>query len=96
VLQASDGEEALALAREHGPDLVVLDVRMPKLDGYEVAQRLRTSTETARVLILILTASGTDHDVVRSFASGADDYMRKPFSPEELRVRVTTLLGRPV
>jgi DNA-binding response OmpR family regulator len=94
VLQAADGEEARALALEHTPDLAVLDVMMPKMDGFEVVRRLRAEEATKRMPIIMLTARAQDSDVEEGFESGADDYLRKPFSPQELRARVQAILGR--
>ena len=94
VLQARDGEEALALAVQELPDLAVLDVMMPKLDGFELTRRLRAEEATSRMPIILLTARAQDADVQRGFDAGADDYLRKPFSPNELRARVQAILGR--
>jgi DNA-binding response OmpR family regulator len=94
VIQARDGQEALDLARAEKPDLAVLDVMMPKLDGFEVTRRLREDEATSRMPIILLTARAQDADVQRGFDAGADDYIRKPFSPQELRARVQAILGR--
>jgi DNA-binding response OmpR family regulator len=94
VLQAHDGEEAVALAMEHEPDLAVLDVMMPKMDGFEVARRLRAAEATKNIPIIMLTARAQDTDVQGGFEAGANDYLRKPFSPKELRTRVQALLAR--
>ena len=94
VIAASDGEEALALALEHAPDLAVLDVMMPKLDGYEVTRRLRSEDATRAMPVILLTSRAQEADVARGFEAGADDYLRKPFSPQELRARVQAILGR--
>jgi DNA-binding response OmpR family regulator len=94
VLQARDGEEAIALATEHEPDLAVLDVGMPKMDGLEVARRLRAAEATKSIPIIMLTARAQDTDVQGGFDAGANDYLRKPFSPNELRTRVEALLAR--
>jgi DNA-binding response OmpR family regulator len=91
---ARDGDEALALALERRPDLAVLDVMMPKLDGYEVTRRLRREDATRAMPVILLTARVQDADVARGFESGADDYIRKPFSPQELCARVQAILGR--
>ncbi|WP_299027880.1 response regulator transcription factor [uncultured Thermanaerothrix sp.] len=91
VYCAKDGEEALRLAYEIHPDLVILDIMMPRVDGYEVCRRLRSLTD---VPILFLTAKSRDTDVLRGFDAGADDYMRKPFSLRELEARVRALLKR--
>jgi DNA-binding response OmpR family regulator len=94
VVAANDGEEALRLALEHRPDLAVLDVMMPKLDGYEVTSRLRQREETRDVPVILLTARVQEADVARGFEAGADDYVKKPFSPQELGARVQAILGR--
>jgi len=94
VLQARDGEEAVSLALEHRPDLAIIDVMMPRLDGYEATRQLRERDETKRMPIILLTARAQEADVQRGFEAGADDYIRKPFSPQELRARVQAILGR--
>jgi DNA-binding response OmpR family regulator len=94
VLQAHDGEQALDLARSATPDLAVLDVMMPKLDGYELTRRLREEEPTREMPIILLTARSQDADIERGFGAGADDYVRKPFSPQELGARVRAILGR--
>jgi DNA-binding response OmpR family regulator len=94
VIVARDGEEALELAAKELPDLAVLDVMMPKLDGFEVTRRLRAEEDMRRMPIILLTARSQDADVQQGFEAGADDYLRKPFSPDELRARVQAILGR--
>jgi DNA-binding response OmpR family regulator len=94
VIQAHDGEEAWNLAQARPPDLAVLDVMMPKLDGFELTRRLRAHEPTSRMPIILLTARAQDTDVQQGFDAGADDYLRKPFSPQELRARVQAILGR--
>lgn len=94
TVTADDGAEALRLAREQQPDLVVLDVMMPKLDGYEVMRALRTDQATRGTPVILLTARAQESDVSRGFEAGADDYVRKPFSPQELTARVQAILGR--
>ena len=94
VLQATNGEEALELATARCPDLAILDVMMPRCDGFEVTRRLRAQEQTARIPIILLTARAQDADVARGFGVGADDYIRKPFSPQELAMRVQAILGR--
>ena len=94
VVTAVDGQEAVTLAAEHVPALAVVDVMMPRLDGYEVTRRLRAAPETARMPVILLTARAQEADVAQGFAAGADDYIRKPFSPQELSARVQAILGR--
>ena len=94
VVGASDGEQALQLALAQPPDLAVLDVMMPKLDGYEVTTRLRQNERTRRMPIILLTARVQEADIARGFEVGADDYVKKPFSPQELGARVQAILGR--
>ena len=88
---AHDGEAGLDLARRHGPSLVVLDLMLPKLDGWEVCSRLRLDSD---VPILMLTARGEEVDRLLGFALAADDYVVKPFSPRELVQRVKAILRR--
>ena len=94
VLRAGDGQQAQDLAREHHPDLAVLDVMMPKLTGYDVTRELRADKETSRIPVILLTARVQEADVARGFEAGADDYVKKPFSPQELKARVQAVLGR--
>ncbi len=91
VLIANDGQEALDQAQAHRPDLVILDWMMPKLDGLEVARRLRAADE---VPILMLTARDAVEDRVEGLDTGADDYLVKPFAPAELLARIRSLLRR--
>ena len=94
VSVAGDGEEALERATEIRPDLVLLDVMMPRLDGFEVAQRLRKNPQTANTSIIMLTAKALSSDKVTGLQSGADDYIIKPFDPIELLARVKGTLRR--
>jgi DNA-binding response OmpR family regulator len=94
TIRAVDGPDAVRAASEQHPDLCVLDVLMPKLDGFEVLRRLRESERTKQVPVIMLTASVQDRDVARGFEGGADDYLRKPFNPRELQARVEALLRR--
>jgi DNA-binding response OmpR family regulator len=91
VLVASDGKQALEQIEQHAPDLVLLDVMMPKMDGFTVCQRVR---EFSAIPIIIVTARGQDQDKVRGLDLGADDYLTKPFSIEELLARVRAVLRR--
>ena len=89
-----DGEEALLLARESVPDIVILDWMIESVSGIEVCRRLRRNPETANVPIIMLTARGEETDRVRGLETGADDYLTKPFSPRELIARVGAVLRR--
>jgi len=91
VHRASDGQEGLKMAYELHPDLIILDVMMPVLDGWEVCRRLR---EMSNVPILMLTARTLEADILRGFAAGADDFVEKPFRPAELEARLRALLRR--
>ncbi len=94
VIQAFDGVKGFALAKQENPSLVVLDVMMPEVDGFTVAQRIRKNPTTAEVPILMLTALSQINDKVRGFDIGVDDYLVKPFEMDELLVRVRALLKR--
>jgi diguanylate cyclase (GGDEF)-like protein len=94
VSVASDGEEALSRAASLRPDLVLLDVMMPRIDGFEVAQRLRRNPQTANTSIIMLTAKALSTDKVLGLTAGADDYIIKPFDPIELLARVKGTLRR--
>ena len=94
VAAAGDGEEALMLAEENTPDLVLVDWMLPKVSGIEVCRRLRGRQETANVPIIMLTARGEETDRVRGLDTGADDYIVKPFSMTELFARLRAVLRR--
>lgn len=93
VLVANDGEEAARRIRSDRPDLVLLDVMMPKKSGFEVCQEIKADPAMAAVRILMLTAKGRDTEVAKGLALGADAYMTKPFSTKELVEKVRSLLG---
>lgn len=93
IVVARDGEEALRLARELRPDVAVLDWMMPKVTGVDVLRALRADPETAEIPIVMLTARASAADIEAGEAAGADDYIAKPFSPQELATRVQSILG---
>jgi two-component system, OmpR family, phosphate regulon response regulator PhoB len=93
VVVARDGEEALRLAQERHPDLAVLDWMMPKASGLEVLRAIRAGSETADIPVVLLTARASEADVQEGLDAGADDYIAKPFSPQELASRVHMILG---
>ena len=94
VVTAADGEEALRLARSHAPDLVLLDLMLPEVDGLEVCKILRRDSSTSSLPIIMVTAKAGEVDRVLGLELGADDYVTKPFSPRELVLRVKNLLRR--
>jgi DNA-binding response OmpR family regulator len=91
VLVAEDGKQALEILKNQAPDLMILDLMLPGLDGYEVAQRAR---EFSTIPIIMLTARSSEIDIIHGFDAGADDYLTKPFSINELMVRVRAVLRR--
>jgi len=93
VAVAGDGEEALAKAAAFKPDLILLDVMMPKKSGFEVCEALRADPAYAGLLIMMLTAKGRETEVAKGLAMGANAYMTKPFSTKELLAKVKELLG---
>lgn len=94
VLHAKDGEEALLIAAEETPDMVLLDWMLPELSGIEVCRRLRGRQETCNVPIIMLTARGEESDRIRGLDTGADDYITKPFSMTELLARLRAVMRR--
>jgi CheY-like chemotaxis protein len=94
VQTAVDGEEALALALERAPDLLITDVMMPKMDGWSLVRQLRSHSELAMLPVIFLTALSSEDDRIRGFRLGADDYVTKPFRFEELDLRVAKTLRR--
>jgi CheY-like chemotaxis protein len=93
VMTVADGAAALSAMAERRPDLAVLDIAMPELDGLEVLRRLRADDETRDLPVILLTAQAQAADVERGFATGASAYVRKPFSPRDLATRVDDLLA---
>ena len=96
VRTAKDGEQALAEIAKAVPDLVMLDVMMPKLDGFSVCQQIRATPELRRLKIIMLTARGREVERVKGLALGADDYITKPFSTKDAIDRVAAVLAKPV
>lgn len=94
VATASSGTEALAMARADAPSLMVLDLMLPGISGYDVLEQLRASDATKHVAVLMLTARKEEQDRIRGLELGADDYLTKPFSPHELVLRVGAILRR--
>jgi len=94
VLTAGDGSDALAQMAAERPDVVVLDVMMPKIDGIEVVRRMRADATTAAIPVLLLSARAQAKDIAEGLDAGADGYMTKPFEPLDLLDRVASLLAR--
>ena len=92
IVEASDGATALELARQLGPDVALLDVKMPRLSGLDVCRRLRELPECAHTRVVLLTAAAQAEDRRRGLAAGADDYLTKPFSPLALLTLVRSLM----
>jgi CheY-like chemotaxis protein len=92
VMPVRDGAAALAAVRDRRPDLVVLDISMPEVDGLEVLRRLRADAETSDLPVVLLSAQAQEDDVRRGFSTGASAYVKKPFSPRDLTERVDELL----
>ena len=94
IIEARDGEEAFQLAADQSPDMAVLDVMMPRLNGFDLTERLRLTPATRRLPILLMSASVQEADISRGFAAGADGYLTKPFTPDQLLTRVRDVLSR--
>ena len=94
TLLALDGEKGLELIRRQNPDVVILDLMLPKIDGIEVCKRIRSDSKVSGVPIIMLTAKGDESDRIIGLELGADDYVTKPFSPKELVARIKALLRR--
>ena len=94
ILEASDGVEAIAMAREYHPEVVLLDVMMPGLSGFDVCRALKDDPTTAAATVVLLTAKAQESDRAEGIAAGADDYFTKPFSPIALLRKVDEVYGR--
>jgi CheY-like chemotaxis protein len=94
MVVAVNGEEALARVREHKPDLVLLDIMMPRIDGYEVARQLRADAEHGDIAIIMLSAKAQEEDIRKGMEVGVNEYITKPFSPEHLVHVVSGYLSR--
>jgi len=92
VLMAENGDDALQLARSQHPDVMIVDISMPRKDGYVVCRELKAGEATRGIYIIILTAKGQERDMRESYCCGADEFMTKPFSPRHLRKRLHEVL----
>jgi DNA-binding response OmpR family regulator len=94
ITQASNGEQAVNLAAEVLPDLVMTDVRMPKMTGYEACRAIKDNEKTKHIPVVILSAKGQDEEIETGISAGAVDYILKPFAPDELTRRVSEILDK--
>jgi two-component system alkaline phosphatase synthesis response regulator PhoP len=94
VLLATNGVEAVEVAEAERPDLVILDVRMPRMSGYEACRRLKENPQTASLPVVFLSAKGQDSEIQQGLESGAEEYILKPFAPDELIQQVRDILNR--
>ncbi|RKU38671.1 DNA-binding response regulator, partial [Candidatus Poribacteria bacterium] len=94
VITANDGMSGLEKARAYSPDLILLDLMMPVMDGFEVIGKLRTDEQTRAIPVIMLTARAQTHERVQGLHAGADDYVTKPFDLDELTARIEAVLGR--
>jgi len=94
VITALDGEEALKKIKDNKPDLIVLDIMMPKMDGYETCKVLKSNEDTKDIPIILLSAKGRNVDMQTGYDVGANDYITKPFSPRKLVERINSMLGQ--
>ena len=94
ITPATNGEEAVQLAKEKLPDLLITDVRMPKMTGYEACKAIKADEATKHIPVVILSAKGQDEEIDQGKDAGADDYLLKPFAPDELTRRIAEILAR--
>jgi len=94
VLLAKDGQEGLAMAQNHLPDLILLDLMIPKMHGHDVCKQLKSNSQTKHIPVIMVTAKGEESDIVKGLELGADDYISKPFAPKILVARVKALQRR--
>ena len=94
VTPAANGEEALALAREHVPELILMDVRMPKMTGYEACRHMKADEKLKNVPVIFLSAKGQEMEIQTGLEVGATDYILKPFAPDQLVKRVNEILEK--
>lgn len=93
VVAATNGEEAYALASEEGPDLILMDVRMPRMTGYEACERIKSEETTQHIPVVFLSAKGQEAEVNAGMEAGAEEYILKPFSPDQLTEKVKSILA---
>ena len=96
VIEATNGRDALEVAAAEKPDLILLDVMMPEIDGFQACTRLKENEDTRQIPVVMLTARGEEMDVARSFTCGAEDYMVKPYDPDVLQQKVASNLPKAI
>jgi len=94
VITGNNGEEGYSLAKQEHPDLVMLDVRMPKLTGYEACKRIKAEPDLAATPVIFLSAKGQENEIEQGLAAGAEEYLLKPFAPDQLVERVKAVLAK--
>lgn len=94
VITGANGQEGFELAKQHKPDLVMLDVRMPKMTGYEACQSIKAEPEIAHIPVIFLSAKGQESEIEQGLAVGADEYLLKPFAPDQLTEQVRGVLAK--
>ena len=94
VFTATNGEEAIELAPQVSPDLVLMDVRMPRMTGYEACRALKANPDLKDIPVVFLSAKGQESEIQQGLEAGAEDYLLKPFAPDQLTSRVKTILGK--
>lgn len=94
VITGINGQEGYELAKEHKPDLIMLDVRMPKMTGYEACQSIKAEPEIAHIPVIFLSAKGQESEIEQGLAVGAEQYLLKPFAPDQLTQQVTEVLQK--
>jgi len=94
VIPTANGEEAFNAAQNELPDLILLDVRMPRMTGYEVCEQIKADKKTQHIPVIFLSAKGQESEVQTGIEAGADEYILKPFSPDQLTERVRVILGK--
>lgn len=93
VITAGNGQEGFDLTKQEHPDLVLLDVRMPKLTGYDACRKIKADPELGHIPVIFLSAKGQESEIAQGFAAGADEYLLKPFAPDQLTERVKAILA---
>ena len=94
VITGSNGQEGYDLTKQHHPDLSMFDVRMPKMTGYDACKMIKADPEIAHIPVIFLSAKGQENEIEQGMASGADDYLLKPFAPDQLTERVKAVLAK--